>query len=646
MKKENRPRAVPEAPLAAGLAVFALFHVAAAFVLPEILWGAHHLRYVPLPFQAAWFVLLAALLLPRTRRALAALLERAAGPSARSGLVRAAALTALGALLFALLRSRNLFLGDGYLLSGILASGEPYEAGHAGYGTFLLARSLLGIFRGAGWDAGGVAPLALLSALSGLAVLLLAPRLAEEIASRPITRALVAGTILLSGAAVLFLGHVELYAPMHASVLLHLWLGARFLRGRSGIAAPSAALAVAAALHLTALAFAPSLLYLALAGPRLRKGAKAVFLAGLAAAVVLLGWYVLATKGTYEKEGALLPLAGGAEGPYSLFSPGHLGLVANVLVLLLGGALLLPLIGLRRGDRGRPGERGLLVRFFGLAALGGLLVSLLVDPQLGSRDWDLLALPVFPLLLLLVLRSAPSHPPSAPRTVLVLGAMLLHTAPWVAANADRDRSVPMTLAMVARDPRYDDPTLRASSSLALLLSEAGYAEQSVLLAGRAARAKGGAVDFCNLGKSYGVAGNYDEAIRCFRRALDMDPRFSDARLNLAVALRKKGDPGGAEAVLREWIAVAPAETEAYHLLGNILGEQGRLEETIEVFERCTAVDTADAGAWEKLGVVYARAGRREEGVRAALRAGRIRPDSRQARALLAVMEGEEDLSPR
>ncbi|MBM3320523.1 MAG: hypothetical protein FJY73_07595 [Candidatus Eisenbacteria bacterium] len=206
--KKEPPRTPSEGPLVAGLGFLALLHLLAAFVMPEVLWGAHHLRFVPLAARAAWFALLALLLVPPARAGLASLVERAARRFPLPGIARTAFATAIGILLFALLRSRNLFSGDGFLIAGILDSGDPYEAGHAGYGTFLVARGLHALLLAGGREVGPTIPFVILSGLSGLAVLRVAPRIAREIASHPSARVLVAGTILLSGALVLFLGHV------------------------------------------------------------------------------------------------------------------------------------------------------------------------------------------------------------------------------------------------------------------------------------------------------------------------------------------------------------------------------------------------------------------------------------------------------
>ena len=47
----------------------------------------------------------------------------------------------------------------------------------------------------------------------------------------------------------------------------------------------------------------------------------------------------------------------------------------------------------------------------------------------------------------------------------------------------------------------------------------------------------------DLGRLYGLASNFDAAQKAFRKALELNPAFRDARINLAIALGESGQPG-------------------------------------------------------------------------------------------------------
>ncbi|MBN1825012.1 MAG: tetratricopeptide repeat protein [Candidatus Eisenbacteria bacterium] len=625
--------------------VFLLLHVAASYLWPDRIWGAHHLGFLPAWFAAAWVAVAAAFLAPATGEKAGRLLERGAEKLGGRAVATVAA-SVFAFLLFLLFRSRNLFLGDGWLLSGIIDRGDAYDFGHAGFFTVQLYEGALALFRAVRPAVGAAAAMALVNALFGVPVLLLAPRIAAELVEERRARVVVAASILLSGGIFFFFGHVENYTPMQAAALLFLWASIRFLRGRSGVAAPTAALVLAVLLHHTAAVFAPAWFVLLLTGPRLSRNVRVLLGAAAAAAATAGALLLRRAAGVYSDGSPFLPLLEKGSHSWTFLSPDHLSFLGNLLLLLLGGALLFPFLRLpRRSAAGKGGAERRIVLFLAVSSGGGLLFPLLTDPLLGARDWDLMALSLFPLLLFLAAFCLSGRRPLSTRaTSLLVGAMLLHTVPWIAVNTGRDRAVRMTLAMVARDPHYANPELRAPTALAVLLNQAGYAEEAEVYLQRSLKLKSRAVDYVNLGKSRGGSGDMEGAIAFFLRALESDSTYADAWLNLAVARVRSGDSAGAERDLRRLLRIEPDHLPGWMMLGNLLGEQGRIDETEAVFERCVELDDGDASSWEKLGILRARAGKRGPAMEAFRRAIRLDPKREQARSLLAELErmGEGD----
>ncbi len=67
------------------------------------------------------------------------------------------------------------------------------------------------------------------------------------------------------------------------------------------------------------------------------------------------------------------------------------------------------------------------------------------------------------------------------------------------------------------------------------------------------------------------SGNWEEAARQFRRAVESAPDNVEARLDLSTALAQTGDAGGALAQAREAVRLAPKDSRAQSLLGNLSG---------------------------------------------------------------------------
>ncbi len=149
---------------------------------------------------------------------------------------------------------------------------------------------------------------------------------------------------------------------------------------------------------------------------------------------------------------------------------------------------------------------------------------------------------------------------------------------------------------------------------------------------------------------------YDDAIRCFKKALDIFPYFVDAQFNLAVSYQKKLDPGNTIKAYQKVIEIGSGDDylvrQAKDFLADmeedIRKEQGiGLKEflrSMDIFEN--ACDYMEAEKWEKaitcfkdclsivknhyqsygnMGLCYAKLGQRAQAISALDRAVEINP---------------------
>ncbi len=93
-----------------------------------------------------------------------------------------------------------------------------------------------------------------------------------------------------------------------------------------------------------------------------------------------------------------------------------------------------------------------------------------------------------------------------------------------------------------------------------------------------------------------VNGELDEAVVQLRRAIEADPELTEARRNLAVALRQQGDLEGSLQALRDAADEDPDNVWVQLDLGNALRAKGLIEPAIESYERAVelAPDFASA----------------------------------------------------
>jgi Flp pilus assembly protein TadD len=66
----------------------------------------------------------------------------------------------------------------------------------------------------------------------------------------------------------------------------------------------------------------------------------------------------------------------------------------------------------------------------------------------------------------------------------------------------------------------------------------------------------------NMAIAYSKTGRLDEAVRCYRRALELEPRLSGAHYGIAFLLLRKGDPHEAQEHLQHFLNQPPKGAEA------------------------------------------------------------------------------------
>jgi Flp pilus assembly protein TadD len=66
----------------------------------------------------------------------------------------------------------------------------------------------------------------------------------------------------------------------------------------------------------------------------------------------------------------------------------------------------------------------------------------------------------------------------------------------------------------------------------------------------------------NMAIAYSKTGRLEEAVRCYRRALDLQPQLAGAHYGLAFLLLKRGDSRGAQLHLEQFVAAPPKGPEA------------------------------------------------------------------------------------
>jgi len=162
---------------------------------------------------------------------------------------------------------------------------------------------------------------------------------------------------------------------------------------------------------------------------------------------------------------------------------------------------------------------------------------------------------------------------------------------------------------IASKPRYADAHFR----LGIALEKRGDQGQALRAYDRATELLPSFTEaWFRAGALVYTMGHRQEAIGCFRRAAATGPKTSFGRLGAARALLTEDRDAEAERVLRQTLALDPANAMACDLLGNLLAEHGRFDEARDYLAR--AVDLAPLMAGSYYDLVRCRPVTADDGV--------------------------------
>ena len=93
----------------------------------------------------------------------------------------------------------------------------------------------------------------------------------------------------------------------------------------------------------------------------------------------------------------------------------------------------------------------------------------------------------------------------------------------------------------------------------------------------------------NLGNTLKDLRRFDEAIDCLRRTLELNPNYAEAHNNLGAVFQLQTKLDAAAACYRQALALKPEYAEAWNNLGAALKDLGQVVEAIECFRRALAL---------------------------------------------------------
>lgn len=586
------------------------------------LWGINHLSFYPPAVRVIALVLIGMCFLPGVARAAYDRLLRLAhglghgGQKVETGITF---VTIFSVVLFLGLRASTNLLGDGQLITTnfqLTARGEErVVTGSMGAvlrgeriapGTTMLYYAVEQLFTQV-LKRAPVFGIRTLVSLLGAVFLLVFLGLMRRAQLPDEVRLWLTVLTLFSGFMQLYFGYVENYAPSILLLFLYVGYAMTVLRGRGKLWVPAVMLAVTIFMHVQAILFLPSLVFLVL---HRFWGRNAWYKNGtVAAALVALTVLGALSAALFTRLGNyILPLTETETG-YGILTPAHLLDVANELLLLMP---VLPVVlvmawnaraarvrsgpdPVQAGAKGSGKNAALFSLgtdglFFGVILAACMVYLLSFKSGIGTaRDWDLFSLTavgLIPLSAVVFERFSRVYADRSQPAVVVVPVLIttivMGTA-WFGVNASSARSVQRAEKILAYDRTHE---AYARENLAIYYHSAGRVDRAVENMKAATAVSNDPRQFVLLAMYLEESGNVGAALQPLRNALKIHPDFEIARRNLISFLEKEGKIEELNAVSFEGTKLHPGESIYWFYLGDTSIKLGKTEEGLAALKRC------------------------------------------------------------
>jgi len=121
-----------------------------------------------------------------------------------------------------------------------------------------------------------------------------------------------------------------------------------------------------------------------------------------------------------------------------------------------------------------------------------------------------------------------------------------------------------------------------------------------------------AVEELNKGTDLMFKGEHKKAIEFFKKAIDLNPEFSEAYYNWGICYERLGKHKEAIEMFKKTIELSPDSANAYYALGYAYYQKRKYKQAIDAFENTVRLKPNNAFAFRKLGSAYVKVGKKDK----------------------------------
>jgi len=632
----------------AGIAISSV-HVFSPYFPLEYLWGFNFFRLISFPFQIVLALLGILICIPSFNTGINQIIASILNFLNRifnifSNKKFYIIFASLFFLFFWIFRSRRLY-GDG-VSAGYVIENSVYLTSDGLYNSiFILAHFLISnlykIIFGVDYPYGYFVTFALINCLLGSIFIILLFLICKELTDSICRKFFIFSLILSQGGIQIFFGHVESYAVPLTGGIFFILLSFYYIQGKINIFLPAFVLIITSILKITTLQLYPSLILLVFLKSREAKNLKSIYELFLVLGIPFLGFftYLFLAWETGKLEpffnilfssGNFLPLIN-PKSPnhlYTVTSYNYLIAFVNELILIFPIGILLTIF-LLLFFREEIEYKKPYFLFLSSMSFFCFLYNIASYPVLGPfRDWDKYSLTFLPITLLgvyLLNKYIREDKEFFSIALIALTFSLIHTVPWILANNQKVISLkPKTEYTYDRDYLAGRKYMKSSTK---------FIKDEKIKGREAYKWFALAVKFdANLG------GNSDKkALEYYKRAINEEPSFPEARNNLGVIYDKLEMYNEATNEFMRALDTDPELAESHNNIGCLYADWMWWSEAYQHHKKAIELNPNLAEAHNNLAMDYADIGKYKEAIEEFKRALALNPSLEPSKRYLALI---------
>ena len=133
-----------------------------------------------------------------------------------------------------------------------------------------------------------------------------------------------------------------------------------------------------------------------------------------------------------------------------------------------------------------------------------------------------------------------------------------------------------------------------------------------------------------LGAAHKNLGQFELALKAFKKVTELNPNYADGFNNLGISLKDQEKIDKALEAFKKALLIKPDYAEVYNNIGNAFKYQNKFKEAIEAYKKAISLKPDYADAYNNMGVALKDKGRFKEAVKAYNKALSIKPDYAEA----------------